>query len=595
MLTLLLTTALATPPGAAVGTQVMQRHGLDCLARATRRLPGADSVFALCFDELVEVGFVPDVSVRPVPGPQMTPVAMLDVDGDGRPELLGNDSGGTFAVDPATGAVVADLTESGHILVLVADLDEDGVDDLVYGNGWTLLVRDLALSWAYAHIVGEFPVAALQLDGAPGLEIATTGRVLDPRTGSYLTSAVGQRIVAAADVDQDGLDEYLVQQLDGYELWNAGGRVWSWSGPSASTADFVDVDWDGVDEVLVPTDEGYAVLDGATGAEVDRFDQQPRDTRCRRPLLVGDFDGDGIDEAVCDDLTTWIDADASDIVDLEVLPKPDAVHIGDLDGDGDDELLLVTGGELLSLFDVESAQVVWTGRGLTGVRRDTVTLGDLDGDGRAEVVATDGGIHTYGWDGVRLRGELSAPSATTFLEPVVADFDGDGLGELASVRGVFDLQTGQFLHGSTGVPVDFDGDGAAEVFGDDGLVSDGATGQQITTLPLRQETAPLELPNRSVVLMSDRQGSVQVHQFLRTSQTFQRVGTLAVPHLDRSDIWPALRRIWYRSPSYDGVLGYAPADGSLVHLPEASPVGDLVEVDDRLVVLGPQLSVWAIP
>jgi hypothetical protein len=224
---------------------------------------------------------------------------------------------------------------------------------------------------------------------------------------------------------------------------------------------------------------------------------------------VGDFDGDGIDEAALDfgSLGIWmynggawsqispedpdglvalnIDGDADDeiVADmgdggvwlwnsgaLSQLSAVDAesLAVGDVDGDGSDELLGDFGSIGLWLYDGGA----WTQ--ISGVNPDYIAIADLDGTGGKEIIGD------FGTTGMWVR----SAGAWTQFSGVNPDFfacgNTDGLGgsELVgdfSTVGMWLWNSGAWTQLS-GVDVNYliladaTGDGKAEIFGDFGTV-----------------------------------------------------------------------------------------------------------------------------
>ncbi len=323
------------------------------------------------------------------------PVAVGDLDGDGRPEIVAAAHGGgviAFAWDPdahtfvrrwrsgtcAGGARTPDATGgtdkwSGPS---IHDLDDDGVAEVLYGatvydaEGCVL---DASLGFP-AYSKGYVPVIAdVDEDGKPELVLGN---------GLYEWSSAGW--VAEPYFHADGLTPGQVAVADLGDF------------PLASGEDRVEIVVVSAGRVRVQTIEGtvvfgpYAILGEGTGGAP----------------TIADFDGDGRRE--------FATAGGGDYVvyDLDCVGTPDPSRCASSRTDG----------------------VLWNQPSQD--RSSSVTgssVFDFDADGAAEVVYADECyLRIYrGIDGVVL---YSAPrsSGTTYENPVIVDVDGDFHSEIVS-------------------------------------------------------------------------------------------------------------------------------------------------------------------
>jgi hypothetical protein len=151
--------------------------------------------------------------------------------------------------------------------------------------------------------------------------------------------------------------------------------------------------------------------------------------------------------------------------------------IADVDGDGDQRGLAVVNGELV-LIDVNSGS---TDRTTTGVSAELVgdAVGDPDSDGLTEIAIVQSGSLALADTGGQVQ--MSPVSASELGG--AADWDDDGVVEVASKRPDADLQvteadpgswgddspkSGFFFTASIGPIADWDGDGVAEAVGTTG-------------------------------------------------------------------------------------------------------------------------------
>lgn len=240
-----------------------------------------------------------------------------DMDHDGSPEIVigrvilwadGTTRGvGEYGRGSFGSIAFGELTLDEGCLPAVADLDLDGVEEVIVGNA--MYAPDGSAIW---KDVSEWDamVGVANLDGdAEGEFIAisnNTVRAVDtdgtiiwgPET---LTSANIMSPPAIDDLDLDGYPEIVVAggnflvvyNHDGSELWRTG--VTDLSG--ASGASIFDFEGDGYPEVAYIDEVEMAVYDGATGALKFYSRDHASDTMYDYPIIA-DVDGDDHAEIV---------------------------------------------------------------------------------------------------------------------------------------------------------------------------------------------------------------------------------------------------------------------------------------------------------
>jgi hypothetical protein len=301
-------------------------------------------------------------------------LAVGDLDGDGRPEIVGSkwvqtppgSGAGGFFGRYVTGSLVA-LDATGRLLwesepwqwpsevgynasaPAIADLDGDGFAEIVLG-------RDV-----YDH----------------------RGRLRWRGTGSYGRVSGGVHSIVA-DLDLDGRPEVIaggtVYRGDGTILWNAPGGL-----------------------------EG-----GTAVGQLDLLDPYPHVVVHLGSRLVV-FDHLGM-EQWRQDITTMGPA--------TLLPI-----LADFDGDGDTDIA-VADGEAVQVFR-GTGGLMWT----NPVTDSTCCVGmsafDFEGDGAYELILNDNGtVYTYRGTNGQTIYRASRPSPTAYELPVVADVDNDRKAEL---------------------------------------------------------------------------------------------------------------------------------------------------------------------
>lgn len=322
-------------------------------------------------------------------GPFDASVLLIDVDGDGVPEALTADSarGGLRCVDGKTGKArwTIQLPSGTDSPPSVADLDGDGQLSLVAGSMWRPRRRGDPLVGALsAYHLGRQRLAMRWSAAVPGC-VQTAG--------------------CAVDLDGDGKDELICAS------WR-GDRGVHCLGP------------DGKRRWRVETRGGPRSVGMYHGPSV-----AGRGATLR--LIVATGDGDVL-AIRADGEVAWTRRFAG-----EYLFAPTAA--GDLTGDGRDEVI-VCGRRTAYCLSAASGETLWQ-RALPGSSPRGAALADLDGDGRPEV-ALAAGRRLLVLDGK--RGQLRVDHDCTLkgqayesidTQPVIADLDGDGAPELVIVIG----------------------------------------------------------------------------------------------------------------------------------------------------------------
>ncbi len=370
-------------------------------------------------------------SVR-LAAPGLTPyaVAVADVNGDARPDILLADNGGRLgrflqAADGTFGAYAYWSSGSGARALAVADLDGDGDADVAVAN-------------SSASTLGLFAN-----DGAGGF-----GTVIP-------ISLVGANpyAVAAGDVDGDGVRDLVVASPGTSSvmvLHNAG-----WGSPLSGTSfapavsypngspaqpaqalALGDLDADGdLDLAVLSTTSSNVTVLLNDGAGAFSPGERHAPAAGLRALAAGDVTGDGVADVVA--VSSTLDeafllrgvggASFAAATALEVGDSPYGVAIADLNGDGAAELLTANnlGGDASVLLGRAGGPRSFDAYALP-VGKDVVAA-DLDGDGDLDFVASENtGIRPFlatGGFALAPQPLLTAGSAPEAL--AAGDLDGD--------------------------------------------------------------------------------------------------------------------------------------------------------------------------
>jgi len=339
------------------------------------------------------------------PNPPSEPIALSDLDGDGKAEVLAGfgdkvtifkGDGTLFAGWPQSLATADNPYATVKGMPIAGDLDGDGAKEVI-----------VATLEGFIYVWGRN--GALK-PGWPRLLTFTTEWGPTPASLS----------LSLGDVDRNGVLDLVAtdSQGTGIHVFKGNGSylpgwpVTTWTAIK-TPATVADLNKDGKSEVVVGVDgnPGQLVVLSATGAVLPGWPKTILSSSWGNQAtgsypVVGDLDDDG---------------------DLEIA----AVSC---DGGGDDFLSKVFiyqhDGRLLTSWQTGAVQI------------GPPVLADLDGDGSLEVLASlmkmDGTGGLYAWDrkGTLLPGwPQSNPSWTpVFNAPIVLDLDGDGRNEIITSR-----------------------------------------------------------------------------------------------------------------------------------------------------------------
>lgn len=313
-------------------------------------------------------------------------------------------------VDGGTGELIWELEGYyAYAGVVIADVDADGVNEVVALDGsYQVVALDgdgeaewTADAYAFTQFYPQPIVADLDEDGVP--EIVFDQLVLNGEDGSVAveleTPTSPYNTPVAADLDQDGTMEIILGEnvygYDGELLWQ--GTISTYGNFSA----VVDTDGDDEAEILMVTDSS-AFLYEDDGDLITEFDL---DILQAGVPCAADFDGDGEVEFGIPASTVlyMVEADGEEVWQATI---DDASGLAgcsafDFDADGDYEMMFADQGDFF-IFDGPSGELLYNDSDhASGTVWEYPVIADIDADGSAEVVVASngggaGGLRSYG-------------------------------------------------------------------------------------------------------------------------------------------------------------------------------------------------------
>ncbi len=361
-----------------------------------------------------------------------------DVDADGRPELVLSSWDGFFVLDATTGAV--EIQHSAFIAngLAFAQIDADPALEIVVGiryqPGWVVDGATGAVQWDNEDGFGDY-VGAADLDGDGVDEIVASHRdaitvyEADTQSVRYTVPVQDLGVVHAADVDGDAIAEVIWAPRRGWDVHvldgATGAELWSVPNRDGSVTNFAvgEIDGDGSLEILwggafhSTAPDHLNVVD--SGTHLLEW-QSAALNGAMYGLDHGDVDADGAPEI----LSTTLDSEGgfedglyfvhnavSHTLGSKVRPDGDRhngswrVRADDLDADPQLEIVFTAADGILIAYDGVSHAEEWRTEPIEALDYRSLEIADVDDDTRLEVVAGTGrlntgasGVHLYVYD-----------------------------------------------------------------------------------------------------------------------------------------------------------------------------------------------------
>jgi len=473
----------------------------------------------------------------------------------------------------------------GIAAMAVEDLNGDGNSEFlsVCARGTLMVYGKNYSSWSVSGVSGS-DIAVGQMDNDPALEIALTdGSIID--TGTHTVqwrwaNGFGAHL-KVADIDNDNIEE-LIAADSWYVIWayDIEQQLPKWFIPAEldiGAIEITDIDGDGVKELLVGDGQWGSIHAFNTLTLVEEWAfKNPKHGVTN--IAVGDVDGNGTEDLLWGAGATSTGSDRLYVTDWKTstilwenlqLDGPFiGPVIGDLDGDGIDEIVVASTS---SESGYESGRIVvfdsstLTVRGISpGIARGNsgwigvhdLDLGDIDGDGRPEVLVAgdslyDGIIEAYRFNAnnqfTLVWTNATRPEGAPFYSVGSADVDGDGKIELIGGGGrehtgaegvyiyIYDYESGAekwhtpqmggYWSNISGLAIaDADGDSAHEIVGmvesGDVYIFDGTTHELKGLIPAQGTSLSLaNILGTTSIVIGDATGNMSVYVFNGTSYT----------------------------------------------------------------------------
>ncbi len=296
-------------------------------------------------------------------------VAVADLEGDGRPEILVAGMEASVLAIEANGNLkwAGGTAIYGYGCPAVADMDGDGLSEVIFGNQILDHEGNLLAEGGYG-VGGIYMSFAVDMDADGQLEVVAGNAVYELDGTALWANGEADGIPAVADFDADGLPEVVTVSGGAVTLVDHdGSRLWQTSlpgGGSGGAPTVADFDGDGQPEVGVAGLGAYTMFD--TDGSVVWSNPTEDDSSSRTGSAVFDFEGDGVSEVVY-----------ADEHDLFIYSGPDGAILLDETGHA------------------------------SGTLMEYPLIADVDNDGSTEIVLASNDYGIAGWQGITVIGDLN--------------------------------------------------------------------------------------------------------------------------------------------------------------------------------------------
>jgi hypothetical protein len=322
-----------------------------------------------------------------------------DLDGDGLPDLLGNQPVGCALLFAHRTAHDFDAPQCWPAQygapLLVADFDRDGRDDVIF----------------------------------PGLLVFGNGDAPPSRTAPAPVSDAGAQIV---DFNNDGAPDLFVDGAAYLNDGHGGFRQTSDIPIAYGTAIAADADGDGIADIVM-ADRGEPVIVHGNGDGTFRVPRIALSLAAGRNAVAGDFDGDGDDDIALPGFMAWNDGG---VFHLEPLAASKPFAAADIDGDGVADVITLESSGVRALHlhrggaavEVGQANVTWI---------ISAAVGDFSGTHHPELaVLTGHDVQVFEFRSGAAPRFTATPQGPGLPRSIVAaDINGDGADDIVVAGG----------------------------------------------------------------------------------------------------------------------------------------------------------------
>jgi len=352
-------------------------------------------------------------------------IEVLDIDGDGHPEILtGNNKSEVFVYDAATripkGYFLLPSWDDELVHAIVfADADNDGSPELACcTDNATYFIDPVDFTFKGKIWTGATSMMCGNIDADPQLELVYSNGIVEQVGDGYTHSSWEFRdvplnessVVSLFDIDADGMDE----------IFYVGDSIWVYDADqqtlkmilfddwySFHAVHFADMNLDGAIEIYAGNRSDDILVFDSAGVKTDEFLNEANGVT---GFISADFNNDGLPDLAWGTGNTSTEFDYfviyNPVMDSFLWKSPGmespfaGVKIADTDGDGNNEIVTFTResesgtfnspGPMITIHDAATRKIKWQSDG--NLMPDTYEGGydfeiaDVDYDGDMEIV-----------------------------------------------------------------------------------------------------------------------------------------------------------------------------------------------------------------
>ena len=356
-------------------------------------------------------------------------VELSDIDSDTKQEIVFAQSWQhiyVYDVDTKTTKYGID-TDLDIQSLLLTDVDKDGIDDIIYGDG----------QWGSVHCYNAVNKAQLWKVSNPEHGVAAINY-------ADLNNDGNKELIWSAGWTSTGSDYLYIYNVDEAKLlWRSDDIV----GPFYAVASG-DVDGDGKEEIVATS---YKSESGYNGGILFIIDSETNQLKWKSSsalmnlgwtglfnVVIDDVDKDGTNEIIVAAGQTYTGEiliingkdytiKSSHVFSNENMSELYALAVDDIDQDNQKELI-VASNSYIYVINPTDWSVKWNVNGSSSYEKPTVKIADINGDGKKEIIVCQQGIkvinsadHSY-W----------ALTDKNYVNTDIVDFNNDGIADIVA-------------------------------------------------------------------------------------------------------------------------------------------------------------------